>query len=138
MDSVYISYSIPYEHLAYEVSKIVEEKGYEAHYWKMGTDYGDNLLVLADKVVFILKDYYWSMHIADMTRGIKSEVEKAYKNNTEMYVAYKRQDGIVQVYKATFDGETLSAVRNSYLESPRTIKYELEETKPTKRKLRHK
>lgn len=138
MDSVYISYSIPYEHLAYEVSKIVEEKGYEAHYWKMGTDYKDNLLVLADKIVFILREYYWSMNIADMTRGIKSEIEKAHKYGIDMYVAYRRRDDIIQVYKAAFDGETLSAVRGSYLESPKTIKYELEETKSTKRKLRHK
>ena len=121
--NVYISYSIPNEPKAYEVAEFLKIKGVNPVYWKMGTSYSNEPLCKADAVVFILGSYYWSKDLSDLSAGVHKELDTALILNIPIYIAYKRKDGSLQVYKAVVGNNQISGVANTCFESPRSQRY---------------
>lgn len=121
--NVYISYSIPNEHLANEVAEEIKHKGFQPVYWKMGTRYDQQYLLKSGAVVFILGSYYWSKDLCDLSPGVHKELDTALSLNLPIYVAYKRKDGSLNIYKAEVKNNEIQGIKNTCFESLKSQRY---------------
>lgn len=70
-------------------SDILKARGYEPCYYKRGTTYSDTQLVDSNIFVLISEHNSFMYNILSMTRGCKSELEKAIEMKKSIYIFYK-------------------------------------------------